>query len=210
MTGIFKADGTYCNVIYQSDGSQFAFEENSFFGLTTLTKDPYEDVFWFGDGAAIRKFAADSAGAEICCESLHFNDFNFLIERPGAKAGFSAIFMGYNNVTYFTFGKILYKRTPDGAGAPIFRHLSYGHEITDIVTNKDGRTIYIAVDGRIKRIDSGKLSTVAGPNPTYHDSRDGVGLKADAYAEYIALSKDESTLYFSDRYANAIRKIVFR
>jgi hypothetical protein len=132
----------------------------------------------------------------------------FLPDEPGNYT-YPALFPGYNGVIYFAYKGKLYKHSKDNTGSVIFPDLTFNN-ITCIAANKDSRTLYIADGGYIKRIDSGKLSIIAGPNATYTDSRDGVGFKADVNAQYLALSKDESTLYFSDARADAIRKIILK
>jgi hypothetical protein len=189
--------------IYNLD-STFTQDGSSDFTWGPLAKDPYDDVFWFNKETVISKFTGKY---EIGEDHLQFNN-NFLPDYRGYYT-FPALFMGYNKVAYFAFEDHLYKHTQDNTGSIIFQDLTFP-DITCIVVNRDSRTIYVADHGYIKRIDSGKLTTIAGPNSTYHDSRDGVGVKADVYAWYLALSKDESTLYFSDTKANAVRKIVLR
>jgi hypothetical protein len=107
-------------------------------------------------------------------------------------------------VKYVSDGQFIYKLTPSGVSQRIFKHLDPERTfsgITCIVANKYSRTLYVADAGYIKRIDSGKLTTIAGPKFWQDDPG------ADVHAFYLALSKDESTLYFSDPVAKTIRKI---
>jgi hypothetical protein len=104
-------------------------------------------------------------------------------------------------------GNHLYKLTPSGLFTQIYRNLNLSG-VRNLVATKDSRTIYLVQNGAIKALFNGKLQYIAGPNPNYHDGRDGVGSSADVYAHNLALSKDESTLYFTDNYK--VRKIILR
>jgi hypothetical protein len=193
--------------IYKPDGTLVILNTYFYAIFVTLAKDPYEDVFWFNSGPSTRKFLPDGSGS-IGTNFLEYNN-EFLPEFPESHPFFRGLFVGYNKVTYFTYNNQIYKHTPSNIGALIFPNLFFNN-ITCIIANKDSRTIYVADNGYIRRIDDGRLSTIAGPNNTNPDGRDGVGFKADVNAEYLALGKDESTLYFSDTKANAIRKIVLK
>lgn len=193
--------------IYKPDGTLAALETNYYAIYVTLAKDPYQDIFWYNRGTSTQKFLLSLSG-NIGTDPLSYTN-NFLPEFPEAHPFFGALFIGYNKVAYFTYNDQIYKHTPGNTGALIFPDIYFGY-ITCIVANKDSRTLYIADNGHIRRLDDGRLSTIAGPNNTTPDGRDGVGFKADVNAQYLALSKDESTLYFSDTKANAIRKIILR
>ena len=193
--------------IYKPDGTLVTLQTYFYAIFATLAKDPYQDIFWFNQGVSTRKFLLSPDGF-IGTDQLETTN-EYLPEFSEAHPFFRGLFVGYNKVTYFTYNNQLYKHTPGNIGALIFPNLFF-ENITCIVANKDSRTIYVADNGHIRRLDDGRLSTIAGPNNTNSDDRDGVGFKADVNAQYLALSKDESTLYFSDTKANAIRKIVLR
>jgi DNA-binding beta-propeller fold protein YncE len=194
--------------IYNPNGT-LNFSETHFYGIYYgLAKDPYEDVFWFNSSISTLQFKKNTEGSFGVNRLTYTNDF--LPESSNAHPSFNAVFAGYNKVIYFAFENLIYKHTPSNIGAQIYPSLGYFEFITSFVLNKDSHTIYVADAGYIKRIDDGRLTIIAGPSKTFSDSRDGVGFKADVHAYQLALSKDESTLYFSDMQANAIRKIVLR
>jgi hypothetical protein len=76
------------------------------------------------------------------------------------------------------------------------------------VATKDSQTLYIAESGAIKAVTDGKIRYLVGPHKELK-GKDGVGANADVYAAKLALSKDESTLYFSDGHTT-IRKLLLR
>jgi hypothetical protein len=194
--------------VYDSNGTLVTTAAYIYANFNTLTKDPYEDVFWFNQGLSIQKFLSNGMYERIGTDPLQFTN-KYLPPFPELIPFFRALAVGYNKVTYFTFHNQIYKHTPEDVGQLIFPDLQFT-KTTSIVINKDSRTIYVADGGYIRRIDDGRMTTIAGPNKTFTDSRDGVGFKADVDAQYLALSKDEGTLYFSDALANAIRKIILR
>jgi hypothetical protein len=188
-----------------------AFVYSSYYATyRTLAKDPYEDIFWFTDGFSMEKFRKNNTFGGIGTDRISF-DGDSIFPDFGPHSSFSAMCIGYNKVKYLSDGYFLYKYTPDGKSQRIFKELGVEGftNIRCMVVNKDGRTLYIVDAGYIRRIDQGKVTTIAGPNAS-HDNRDGIGKQADVHASYLALSKDEGTLYFSDYQANAIRKITLR
>jgi hypothetical protein len=188
--------------------TQLAGYGNIYYDAKDIVIDPYYPNFvWTIIGSSIRKIMARKSDGYYTIYPLTFT-IKVLPDNP-RNYTFPALFPGYNGVIYFAYKGKLYKHSKDDTGGKIFPNLTFKN-ITCIRANKDSRTLYIADDGYIKRIDDGKLTTIAGPNNTYADSRDGIGFNADIYAKYLALSKDESTLYFSDTKANAIRKINLR
>lgn len=188
-----------------------AFVHTDFYATyQTLAKDPYEDVFWFTEGFSALKFKKSSSGFLIGTDQISFN-IDSIFSDPSPHSSFSAIAIGNNKVKYLSDGHYLYKYTPGGKSERIFEELGVEGftTITCIVSNKDCRTLYIADAGYIRRIDDGKLTTIAGPS-SVHDNRDGTGRQADVHARYLALSRDEGILYFSDSQAKTIRKILLR
>lgn len=63
-----------------------------------------------------------------------------------------------------------------------------------MILNKDSRTMYVADNGYIKRIDGHKVTVLAGLKGT-NDGRDGPAKEADVYAFGLALAKGENELY---------------
>jgi hypothetical protein len=174
-----------------------------------LVKDPYSNAYWSISGTVIRRITARASMNSTYSTDLVFNN-KFLPDLPDDDSyTFPALFAGYNGLIYFAYKGKIYEHKKDNTGALAFPELTFTN-ITCIIANRDSRTFYVADDGYIKRIDNGKLTTIAGPNTTSPDNRDGIGSKADVSAKYLALSKDESTIYFSDSRANAIRKIVMK
>nr|WP_294941611.1 hypothetical protein [uncultured Mucilaginibacter sp.] len=194
-------------LIYTPEGALLGGYGSQFYDQRDMVKDPYANAFWSISGNTIQKVTAKKSNYSFNYEPIVFTN-KFLPDEPGYYT-YPALFPGYNGVIYFAYKGKLYKHAKDNTGSVIFPDLTFNN-ITCIAANKDSRTLYIADGGYIKRIDSGKLSIIAGPNITYTDSRDGVGSKADVNAQYLALSKDESTLYFSDARADAIRKIILK
>ena len=174
-----------------------------------LAKDPYQDLFWFTRNFSMAKYKVNPGGY-IGVDEIAFN-IDSIYSQYNQHSSFSALYIGYNKVKYLSDGYYLYKQTPGGVSQRIFKELGVEgfNNITCIVTNKDSRTMYIADAGSIRRIDNGKLTTLTGPN-SFQDDRDGIGKAADVHAYYLALSKDERTLYFSDWKAKAIRKIMLK
>jgi hypothetical protein len=179
-----------------------------FYGyFTCLAKDPYEDVLWYTDGDNIGKHKVIN-DEKIGSDFVNY-DHSILPEATEKDRTYSALFVGYNKVKYVALSNHLYKLTPGGSFQELYTDIKFTN-ITSIVANKDSRTIYIADDGVIRKIENGKATKVVGPNASYHDSRDGVGAKADAHAEYLLLGPGENVLYFTDAYANALRKVVLK
>ncbi|NCD72340.1 hypothetical protein [Mucilaginibacter agri] len=117
-------------------------------------------------------------------------------------------YIGYNGVRYIVMNyKSIYKLTPSGVFTRIFRDLTFSN-INCIVGTKDGRTLYIVDDAALKRIVDGKLQYISGPSKPF-DAHDGVGVYADIRPIQLALSKDESTLYFTDT-RQLIRKVLLK
>ncbi|MBL4676787.1 MAG: hypothetical protein JKY70_11380, partial [Mucilaginibacter sp.] len=88
----------------------------------------------------------------------------------------------------------------------IYRDINF-HEIVDLVATNDSKTIYFVDRGEIVSVSNNKLTKLVGLNGSF-SSPDGVGNKAYVFASYIALSKDESTLYFTD--TETVRKLILR
>ncbi|NCD71646.1 NHL repeat-containing protein [Mucilaginibacter agri] len=116
-------------------------------------------------------------------------------------------YLGYNGVKYIVLNyRSIYKLTPSGVFTRIFRDLKFDY-IHSIVGTKNGRTLYIIDDAALKRIVDGKLQYISGPSKPF-DAGDGVGVYADVRPTQLALSKDESILYFTDR--NLVREVLLK
>jgi hypothetical protein len=174
-----------------------------------LARDPYEDFFYFSQGNLIEKHIKQPTG-EIYGPHLAIDDNKLEFPENEGGRGFvwKAIAVGYNKVVYFTNGTRIYKYTPGGVTERVFADLAFNN-ITSMIFNKDSRTMYVADGGYIKRVDSGKLTVIAGPRGT-NDGRDGANLTADVYAGYLAIAKGENTLYFTDTKANTVRRIYLK
>ena len=121
----------------------------------------------------------------------------------------TSLYCGNNGVKYIVIGrKNIYKLTQSGVFTRIYRDISL-KGINDLVATKDSRTLYlVAQGGDIVSISNNKLTKLVGLNGSF-SSPDGVGNKAYVSANYIALSKDESTLYFTDN-NETVRKLILR
>ena len=172
-----------------------------------LAKDPYSDVFWTSIHMQIYKDQAVTS-EQIGKDPVPY-DTSILPENDYHRGtAYRAMFVGYNNVKYLGVNNHMYKLTPSGVFARIYADLTLGN-ISCIIANKDCRTIYIAADGYIKKIENNKLTILAGPNSKTPDGRDGVGLLADVHARSLVLAKfeGENTIYFTDTFTNTIRKL---
>ncbi|MEO3404954.1 hypothetical protein AAFN85_13695 [Mucilaginibacter sp. CAU 1740] len=218
--GVAK-DGTINVITAINDNSDFpetwifkpgqpAFVSTSTYATNrNLFKDPYEDFFWFNNGFSAFKYQKNPYGS-VGTDEVDFNT-DELSTPSNPHGSFSAFCIGYNKVKYFSDGPFIYQYTPGGRSERLFMDLGLDRfsMITGLAITKNARTFYVADSGYIRRIDDGKVTTIAGPDQS-GDNKDGQGRRADVHALSIALSKDEGTLYFSDYQARAIRKIALR
>jgi hypothetical protein len=195
--------------IFTSNGDFVATSYVYYEDARSLARNPYEDFYYFSQGNLIEKHIKQPTG-EIYGPHVPIDDDKLEYPENEGARGFSwnAIAVGFNKVIYFSTGKRIYKYTPGGVTERIFENLPFTN-ITSMVFNKDSRTMYVADGGYIKRVDSGKLTVIAGPRGT-NDGRDGANLTADVNAGYLALAKGENVLYFTDARANTIRKITLK
>nr|WP_294941706.1 hypothetical protein [uncultured Mucilaginibacter sp.] len=186
-----------------------------------LEKDPYDDRLWVSGIATdtvnnisfgiLERFTVKNG--EIGTETFK-TPIDSLTADNKVSPQITGFFCGYNGVKYIVInGNAIYKLTPSGIFTQIYRNSRFGHEttitgsLTSIVATKDSRTIYIADVSTIRSISNGVTRTLVGPQPG-RQYKDGIGNQADVNANQLALSKDEGTLYFTDR--NALRKLTLR
>ncbi|MBE9583475.1 hypothetical protein IM792_03360 [Mucilaginibacter sp. JRF] len=193
--------------IYKPDGTLDIAIANFYAIYGSLAKDPYNDYAWIGMNGRIVKFLANPEHDYIGIDQAIFTSGS--LEYPESEqrhTNITALAVGYNRVFYFAYDDHLYSFANGGKLQRIYSNLNLG-KITSIILNRDSRTMYIAADGYIKRIDSGKLTIIAGPNGT-NSGNDGVGRQADVYARSLAMGKTENEIYFSN--GSSIRKIQFK
>ncbi|MBL4678248.1 MAG: hypothetical protein JKY70_18900 [Mucilaginibacter sp.] len=197
-----QAGQTY---VFDPKGNFVAGYENTYTALGALAKDPYEDFFWFTSHNSIRKYIVNADGS-IGRDNVPYDE-NILTEDETRRGQtFTGLFVGRNRIIYFSIGSRLFEYTPKGTTLQLYPNLNLG-SISAIVLNADSRSMYLAADGKIERIENGKLTVLAGPNSSTPDGRDGTGLKADVHASSLALGDHENSLYFSDYSTNTIRKL---
>ncbi|MDB4923181.1 hypothetical protein [Mucilaginibacter sp.] len=183
-----------------------------------LERDPSGNFFWMAEvdsktvngqytqKAYLKKFYINDATGTIGTSPLNLN-VNSIEEEDRAFFDILDFYPGYNGVKYVVINHTkLYKLSSAGVFSRIYKDIDL-HEIYSMVSSRDSRTLYLAESGQIRCIADGVHKFLAGPNPTYHDGRDGVGSGADIFAFKLALSKDENTLYFSDFNTSTIRKM---
>lgn len=177
-----------------------------------LVKDPYTDKVLIGgiyndhslafgiiENFEIENGTIGTNTYRVPNDSLNAEDIN--------SREITSFFCGYNKVKYIVInGKHIYKLTPSGQFTQIYRNLEF-KAISCIIGTKDSRTLYIADQGKIKAISNNKLTYLVGPQPP-HDGGDGIGTSADVYADQLALTKDESTIYFTN--GNRLRQLFLR
>jgi hypothetical protein len=207
---IVKSDGKVLTPPKHSD------TENKYnYEYLDLEKDPYTNFLRMGGArytyinnvgypnGAIEKFLIDDQGT--IGTDLFLAPPQTSVDQLSVITSF---FCGYNAIKYVVISwKTIFKYTADGK----FTKLSFDkplNNISSIIATKDSRTLYIAHDGIISSIFNGKVQYLVGPHKNLN-GKDGIGIDADAYAFKLALSKDESTLYFTDGNA-AVRKLILR
>jgi hypothetical protein len=187
-----------------------------------LQKDPYTDELWVAGQAkdtVNNKAYAILEKFKISNGKIGTNTYRVPVDSLTAEnmvdPKITSFFCGYNGVKYIVINNIsIYKLTPAGVFTQIYRDIDFNiinnvgiEGITSIVATKDSRTIYVANGGRIRSISNGVSRTLVGPNHG-RQYQDGVGAQADVHAKQLALSKDENTIYFTDR--NALRKLTLK
>ncbi|MBL4678265.1 MAG: hypothetical protein JKY70_18985 [Mucilaginibacter sp.] len=169
-----------------------------------LAKDPYNSYLFMGgqenkfdsngndfQRAFIEKFLPGTG-------NTYGTDIMYLpASVPANIPEVTSLYCGYNAVKYIVIhSNILYKLTPAGVYQALYT-ANPAVSISDVIATKDSQTLYIAEGGAIKAISKGRVQFIVGPHKELK-GRDGVGSNADVYAFKLALSKDESILYFTD------------
>jgi hypothetical protein len=183
-----------------------------------IERDPSGNFFWMAQvdsktvngklsfKAYLKKLYIDDATGLIGTSPLTLN-VNAIEEPDRSNFDIFDFYPGYNGVKYVVINRTkLYKLSSSGVFSRIYKDIAF-QEIYSMVSSRDSRTLYLAESGSIRCIANGVHKFLAGPNPTYHDGRDGTGSTADIFAHKLALSKDENTLYFNDLNTSTIRKM---
>lgn len=183
-----------------------------------IERDPSGNFFWAAEVDSqvvnnklilqpyLKKFYINDATGFIGTSPLTLN-INAIEEPDRSDFDILDFYPGYNGVKYVVINHTrLYKLSSSGVFSRIYKDMVF-NEIYSIVSSRDSRTLYLAETGQIRCIANGVHKFLAGPSLVYHDGRDGTGSTADIFAEKLALSKDESTLYFSDNNTHTIRKM---
>ena len=121
----------------------------------------------------------------------------------------TSVYCGNNGVKYIVIRRrYIYKLTKSGVFTRIFRDIDL-KGINDLVATNDSKTLYLVIQGGdIVSISNNKLTKLVGLNGSF-SSPDGIGKNAYVSANYLALAKDESTLYFTDN-NETVRKLILR
>lgn len=191
--------------VYTANHDVVARASGTYTEEASLAKDPYQDVFWFSRGYQIERHISTAPYA--IGVAPYYSESGLFPPLTERGSSFKGLFVGRNKVIYFSNKSHLFKHTPSGVDAQIYKDLSLG-SITSIVLNADCQTIYLAADGYIECIANDKLTRLAGPNDANPDGRDGIGFKADVHAYSLALGDHENVLYFSDNKTHTIRKLM--
>lgn len=203
-------DSKYKFWVWKPGGLTIAVKANKNANYGGFADDPYHNYYWTcgleytaeGFKGFIEQFLpSGKQGVNtyyLPTDSLDSYDRNFPVV--------STIFSAYNGVKYILVNNShLYKYTPSGQLSRIVPNFNGGVE--DIIANKDSRTIYLTSGGKIYSISNNKVTVLVGPRAV-SDGRDGVGSSADVHALYLALSKDENTIYFTDN--RMVRKLILK
>lgn len=186
---------------------------NGYYG--SIAKDPFNNYYWacgLNIGANnvftgfIEKFLPSGA---VGVNAQSFPPSAFSGDIDSRTPTISTVFVGYNNIKYMVVnGNHIYKLTPSGLLKQLFTNFNFGSSISDVIANKDSRTLYVSSGGKIYGITDNKLYLLAGQNAPV-DGHDGIGSGADVWAFNLALSKDENTLYFTDA-RHTVRKLILK
>ncbi|AMR30520.1 hypothetical protein A0256_03325 [Mucilaginibacter sp. PAMC 26640] len=196
--------------IWKPGGATIAVKASKNANYGGFSDDPYHNYYWTcgleytakGIKGFIEQFLPNGKQGVntyyLPLDSLDSYDRNFPVV--------SKIFSAYNGVKYLVVNNShLYKYTPSGQLSRVAPAFEGGVE--DIIANRDSRTLYLTSGGKIYSITNNKVTLLVGPR-TVSDGRDGVGSSADVHALYLALSKDESTIYFTD--SRMVRKLILK
>jgi hypothetical protein len=183
-----------------------------------IVKDPFDGLMQI---CGLRAVTGHSGHIQSVVESLDITQptigqhsyappLDSLNARSRMSPTVGSMYYAYNGVKYLVIGgRVIYKLTPSGVFTQIYRDLVF-NSITSIIATKDSKTLYLADQGRIESISNGKLHVLVGLNIYHQDpAGDGVGAAASVSAQSLALSKEESAIYFSDD-NSTIRKLYLK
>jgi sugar lactone lactonase YvrE len=184
---------------------------NRYYIYGDLVRDPNYDSFWLGGGRYIQarpsleKFVigADGRIGEIkfhpLIDSLTADDKPYPFITSLCVAG--------NGVTYIVInGKHIYKYLKDGTFTQIYRNLKFNY-INCIIANKDSRTLYFVDWAAIYSLSNGVAKKLT--NNVSGNTDDGPAATTLVSPTYLALSKDENTIYFTDQ-MQMVRKLILK
>ncbi|RVU02452.1 hypothetical protein EOD41_00495 [Mucilaginibacter limnophilus] len=184
--------------IYTPDGDIFT-QQTDRMAATGLTKEVYGDYYWFTGYLSVGKFWArhiQMPNIKLPLDTFITYDANG--QSHGAQYPRS-IFSCKNGVKYMASTMQLYKLTNSMQVSKIKPIVIYParpfNDITDIVATADGKTIFLADEGVIKKVQDGIVTTIL--------PIDDVTGK-NGYAWGLALDEKNKMLYFSDRDYNRI------
>ncbi|MBD1365113.1 hypothetical protein IDJ77_14925 [Mucilaginibacter sp. ZT4R22] len=184
---------------------------NGFYG--SLAKDPYNDFFYtfglnIGGNNALTGFIEKLLPTGQLVEPYLIPASALPGEPQYSQGTVSSMYIGYNKVKYLVInGNHIYKLTPSGELTRLFTNFNF-EPISDIIANKDSRTLYVAAGGSIYSISNNKLMRLVGPNAP-DDGHDGIGGGANVRAFNLALSKGENIIYFTD-VRHTVRELILK
>lgn len=185
---------------------------NGFYG--SIAKDPFNDYYWtcginIGPNRVFTGFVEKFyPSGTVGANAQSFPPSAFSGDMDSRTPIISNVFVGYDNIKYLVVNdKHIYKLTPSGLLKQLFTNFNFDSPIEDIITNKDSHTMYVSSGGNIYGITDNKLYRFVGP--ANGDGHDGIGKGASVMAFNLVLSKDESTIYFTDS-RNTIRKLILK
>ncbi|MXV52663.1 hypothetical protein GS399_16940 [Pedobacter sp. HMF7647] len=183
--------------------------QTSNLNVSGMSQDPYQEFFWFTGAGGIGKFWSD----HIQLPNFTIPRDTLAIRSPGGGLFTleypNAIYAGPNGVKYLVTAYQLYKFTQERVFtkiAPVFTIPPYNYgevfpNATDIAATADGRTIFLASDGAIKKVENGIVSNIYYPRGRTSTT----GIETDINAWGLAIDDKRHILYFTDRNNNGVR-----